>query len=101
MTQISSKINLQIISSEDDRVLFKDQMISLDSMGNLMLADLLHTIQGLGMDLNNNLLISFYSDLEEIYIMAGRDPISEKFVIRREEIDWSQGLLKIRISEAE
>ena len=34
-------------------------------------------------------------------MMVGRYPISSDKVIRRDEIDWSQGLLKIRISEAE
>ena len=53
------------------------------------------------MDLNENQLISFYSDLEEIYVVIGRHPISADYVIRSDEIDWSQNLLKIRLSEAE
>ena len=79
LPQVPSRINLQIITDEeqiDGKILIKNQKIKFDGKGNLLLANLLQRVNDLGMNLNSNQLVSYFSDLDEIYTMAGRFPIS-------------------------
>ena len=96
-----STINLQIDwerKTGEDSVLVKNQRIEYDAQGNVLLANLLHNIQDLGMDLNSDQLISFFSEVLKTYKMIGRFPILPHQVISRNEIDMSQGLIKLKLS---
>ena len=93
VVQPLTTINILVkrISSDGDvEFLIKNQEVEFDSAGNIRLKPLLDRIHNLGLDFSPNHIISYYSEVEHIYIFAGRFPISENFVIQREEVNWLQ-----------
>ena len=75
-------------SDSDVKFLIKNQEVVFDSEGSIRLKPLLDKIHNLGLDISPNHLISYYSELENIYIFAGRFPVGDDFVIQCEELNW-------------
>ena len=75
-------------SNGELKFLIKDQEIEFDSAGSIRLKPLLDKIHNLTLDFSSNHLISYYSEVEHIYVFAGRSPITDDIVIQRDEVNW-------------
>lgn len=90
--QTHIKVTLEYEGNPSSKTLFKNQPVSYDPRGNLLLAPILKTLSDEGGFRIESHSISYFSIADEVFVFAGKDPIPDDFAVQSSELDLDKPL---------
>jgi hypothetical protein len=85
--QTHIKVTLEYEEYPSSKTLFKNQPVTYDLCGNILLAPILEKLSGDGGFKIESHSISYYSAVDGAFVFAGKDPIPDTFAISSDEFD--------------
>ena len=96
-TQRRNPVNVTVsFDGEAQPTLLKNQKVSYDGKGDILLAPLLETLVGQGFDFDGQ-FVSYYSDKDLSYVHLGRCPVDSSQAITTEDLNQASQPLQIKL----
>lgn len=94
---LRNPINVTVSFDGEEPTLLKNQRVSYDALGNILLAPLLESLTQQGFEVDGQVL--YFSDKDKNYVLAGKYPLPGTAAVPNDELDQSRPLqIKLRAS---